>query len=179
MRYLSLLAVFLVTACATVYQGPVQDIEITLKDSKAKARCYLENEDIKHMFEAPSIVSVQRSKKDLYAYCLSANGKEALQVVPAGLSKKARWNFFNLYSAVGYDLANRTAYSYSDKIVIDFEADSETIYDHYDAPQSYTQEAMESYSQELEGVLERARALLSSGQPFAVKETRTKKTLKD
>lgn len=176
MKYLSLIAVLFLAACATAYNGPAQKIEVVLKDANAQARCYLENEDLKQVFSAPAVISVQRSKKDLVAYCRSANGKEAVQIVPSSLSKTARWNFFNLYSAVGYDLANRTAYAYPEVIEIDFAADSETIYTKYPAPSSYSQEARENYQQEIEDVLERARALLSQGTPFKVNETKKFKT---
>lgn len=161
--FLPLCAVLLLSSCATAINGPTQVVTVNVKNADAAyARCYLENEDIKKAIEAPATVTIQRSIKPLYAYCVTANGKEASQIVESRLSSKVSWNVLNFYTGLGYDVAARTAYGYPNVIDIDFAAQANSIYESLETPKDYEEVYIEQQREKMKEVVTRARALMSS-----------------
>jgi len=169
MRVLAFIALGFLSACASVYDEPVQIIEVGLSEGgPVQAKCYFENKNIKHVFFAPGTVSVQRSPNPLYAYCLTANGKEAFQTIHPKFSELEQYNIMNAGLGFIHDYASDTAFAYPDYVELDFQSVKTIIHDVPPA-KTYSETVLEEHEKEREAIIERARRVLSQGEKFPVK----------
>lgn len=169
MRVLAFIALGFLSACASIYDEPVQVIEVGLSENgPVQAKCYFENKNIKHVFFAPGEVSVQRSPNPLYAYCLTANGKEAMQTIYPTYSDLEQYNILNAGLGFIHDYASDTAFAYPDYIELDFQT-VESIVHNVPPAKSYSETVLAEHAKERAVIIERARRVLSQGEKFPVK----------
>lgn len=109
----------LVTSCASVLDGPVQDIEVITPGAQDSV-CYLYVDGVRHRVYPPETIKILRSQEDLRVDCLAPSNRKKSVIIEPTLSNKIEYNALNLGVGAVWDWATQAAFAYPARIDVDF-----------------------------------------------------------
>lgn len=109
----------LLSACATVLDGPTQDVTI-LTPGASEAHCIVDN-GLRYKFVGGETQAINRSYKPLTIDCYGSGNRHIRKVIGSDVNDTAAVNVSNaIVPGVAYDALGGGLYTYPDVITIDF-----------------------------------------------------------
>jgi hypothetical protein len=163
MRFLKSLpafaAVLIVSACASVLDGPTQPLRIDTPGA-SESECHLTN-GLKYRARGGETIRIQRSHRDLEIDCYGSGDRFKQITIPSTLNE---WGVANVSNAVipgvTYDHLSGALYAYPVVVTVDFTG---TPARGFELPAYHNIDAPSPYGQPIEGFTPSSPALDSDG----------------
>jgi hypothetical protein len=119
-RLLPFTALFILTSCAYMYEGQIQDIYVETPGAD-NSICYLYVEGLKYKAKPPQTIQISKSRENLMVDCMAPGNRRHQQFIQPDLSDYAYANIANgVIPGTAWDYAASTLYKYPEIITVDF-----------------------------------------------------------